>query len=130
MYELNQSLCALFLESTEKIYAKSSVEVTIYTTEDIPQPTSQDIIILDKGSLGKDITIRLNVTGTISEEIQTKSLTIPVPVIDAGQKLDEEGVRTTIGSKVYNVTTLVFKNNVQESNKSGSVTNKSEVEIE
>jgi len=130
MYELNQSLCALYLESTEKIYAKSSVEVTIYTTEDIPQPTSQDIIILDKGSLGKDITIRLNVTGTISEEIQTKSLTIPVPVIDAGQKLDEEGVRTTIGSKVYNVTTLVIKNNVQESNESGSITNKSEVEIE
>jgi hypothetical protein len=129
MYELSQSLCALFLESTEKIYAKTSVEVTIYTTEDIPQPTSQDIIILDKGSLGKDITIRLNVTGTISEEIQTKSLTIPVPVIDVGHNLNEQGVRDEIGPKVYNVTVKVFKNNTEKSSNDNKVDKKSEVEL-
>jgi len=129
MYELSQSLCALYLESTEKIYAKSSVEVTIYTTEDIPQPTSQDIIILDMGSLGKDITIRLNVTGTISEEIQTKSLTIPVPVIDVGHNLNEQGVRDEIGPKVYNVTVKVFKNNTEKSSNDNKVDKKSEVEL-
>ncbi|MEE4255525.1 MAG: hypothetical protein V2I47_00660 [Bacteroidales bacterium] len=129
MYELSQNLCALFLESTEKIYAKSSVEVTIYTTEDIPQPTAQDIIILDKGSLGKDITIRLNVTGTISEEIQTKSLTIPVPVIDVGHNLNEQGVRDEIGPKVYNVTVKVYKNNTEKSSNDNNVDKKSEVEL-
>jgi len=129
MYELSQNLCALYLESTEKIYAKSSVGVTIYTTEDIPQPTAQDIIVVDKGSLGKDITIRLNVTGTVSEEIQTKSLTIPVPVIDAGHNLNEQGVRDEIGPKVYNVNVKVFKNNTEKSSNDNKVDKKSEVEL-
>lgn len=130
MYELSQSVCALFLTSTENIYTKSSVDVSIYSTEDIAQPSSQDIIILDKGDLGKDITIKLTVTGTVSEEIQTKSLTIPVPVIDVGHQLNEQGVRDEIGSKIYRVSVRVFKNNVLKSSEDDDVDKKSEIEID
>ena len=130
MYELSQSVCALFLTSTEKIYTKSSVDVTIYSTEDIAQPGSQDIIILDKGSQGKDITIKLTVTGTVSEQIQTKSLTIPVEVIDVGHQLNEQGVRDEIGSKVYSVTVKVFKNNTEKSSNDEKIDKKTEVVID
>jgi hypothetical protein len=130
MYELSQSLSALFLESTEKIYVKSSVDVTLYSSEYIPPPGARDIIIIDRGSLGKDITIRLNVQGQASGGIKTESLSIPVEVIDAGQQLDEQGVRDTIGSKIYNVTARVFKGGVEESGETGNVTKESDVEIE
>lgn len=130
MYELSQSVCALFLTSTEKIYTKSSVDVSIYSTENIAQPTSQDIIILDKGSQGKDITIKLTVTGMVSEQIQTKSLTIPVPVIDVGHNLNEQGVRDEIGSKVYSVTVKVYKDGTQKSSEVEDVNRKSDVEID
>lgn len=130
MYELSQSVCALFLTSTEKIYTKSSVGVTIYSTEDIAQPSSQDIIVLDKGSQGKDITIKLTVTGSISEETQIKSLTIPVEVIDVGHQLDEQGVRDEIGSKTYNVTVKVYKNTTEKSSDKQKIDNKSNIDIE
>jgi len=130
MYELNQSLCALFLNLTEKIYTKSSVDVTIFSNENIPQPTARDIVVVDRGALGKDITIKLNVQGQASGGIKTAELEISTEIIDAGQKLDEQGVRNTIGTKVYNVTTKVFKDNVEKSSQTGKVNDESDVEIE
>ena len=130
MYELNQSLCALFLNLTEKIYTKSSVDVTIFSNENIPQPTARDIVVVDRGALGKDITIKLNVQGQASGGIKTAELEISTEIIDAGQKLDEQGVRNAIGTKVYNVTTKVFKDNVEKSSQTGKVNDESDVEIE
>lgn len=130
MYELSQHLCALFLESTEKIYTKSTVNVTLYSSEYIPQPGSRDIIIIDRGSLGKDITIKLNVQGQAAGGIKTESLEIPVEIIDAGQPLDEQGVRDEIGSRIYNVNAKVFKADIEESSEKKEVNRNSEVEIE
>jgi len=130
MYELKQGLCAFFLNSTEKIYAKSSIQVRIYSTENIPSPTSRDIIITDKGAEGKDIIIILNVGGDVSQTTKNEYLEVPVEIIDAGQELDEQGVRDEIGSKVYNVTVRVVKDNVEKSADGGKITNKSTIEIE
>ena len=130
MYELSQHLCALFLESTEKIYTKSTVNVTLYSSEYIPQPDARDIIIIDRGSLGKDITIKLNVQGQAAGGIKTESLEIPVEIIDAGQPLDEQGVRDEIGNRIYNVTAKVFKAAIEESSDKNEVNRNSEVEIE
>jgi len=130
MYELNQSLCALFLNLTKKIYTKSSVDVTIFSNENIPQPTARDIVVVDRGALGKDITIKLNVQGQASGGIKTAELEISTEIIDAGQKLDEQGVRNAIGTKVYNVTTKVFKDSVEKSSQTGKVNDESDVEIE
>lgn len=130
MYEINLDLCALFLKSSEKIYAKSTVQVTISSTENIPAPTSRDIIISDLGPLGKDIVIRLNVYSASPGAPNSDTLDIPVEIIDAGGVLDEQGVRDAIGNKVYNVTVRVFKNNVQKSEEGGAVNNSSKVELE
>lgn len=130
MYEQIQRLSILFLRSTEKIYARASVRVTLYANENIPYPSADDIIVTDRGSLGKDIEIRLRVNGTDSGTSKTESLTIPVEIIDAGEELDEQGVRDAIGTKVYNVTTAVLKDGIQKDSKSGVLNNNSKVEIE
>ncbi len=130
MYNLSQNLSLLFSRTTEKIYAKASLQIQIYTTESIPYPPSEDIIITDKGALGKDIEIRLKVKGPISETIKTESLTVPVEIINAGEELDEQGVRNEVGSKVYNVTTIVYKDGSVKKEKSGTLTSGSDVEID
>ncbi|RLD39707.1 MAG: hypothetical protein DRI97_01585 [Bacteroidetes bacterium] len=130
MYNLSQNLSLLFLSSNEKIYAKSSVQVKIYSTENIPAPSASDIIVTDKGAVGKDIEIRLRVSGPISETTKTESLTIPVEIINTGQELDEQGVRDAVGSKVYNVKTVVYKDGDVKKEKTGQVNAGSNVEID
>ena len=109
---------------------KTSVRVTISTTESIAYPTSQDITITDKGALGKDIEIRLNVTGTVSSKSKTETLDIPVEIIDAGEPLNEQGVRNAVGSKEYNITTEVLKDEVIKNTKQDKLTSGSDVEID
>ena len=130
MYNLRQNLSLLFLSSNEKIYAKSSVQVQIYSTESIPAPSASDIIVTDKGVVGKDIEIRLRVSGPISQTPKTESLTIPVEIINTGQELDEQGVRDAVGSKVYNVTTVVYKDGDVKKEKTGELNSGSNVEID
>ena len=130
MYELNQKLSILFLSSSEKIYAKAVVGVTISSTENIPYPPAEDIIVTDRGSIGKDIEIRLRVNGTVSETTKIESLLIPVEIINAGEELDEQGVRDAIGRKVYNVTTVVYKDGSAQKEKSGTLNSGSNVEID
>ena len=130
MYELNQTLSIQFLSSTEKIYAKAVDRVSISSTENISYPPAEDIIVTDRGSIGKDIEIRLRVTGTVSETTKIESLTIPVEIIDASEELDEQGVRNAIGNKVYNVTTVVYKDRSAQKEKSGTLNSGSNVEID
>ena len=130
MYNLSQNLSLLFLSSNEKIYAKSSLQVQIYSTENIPAPSVSDIIVTDKGAVGKDIEIRLRVIGPASGTAKTESLTIPVEIINTGQELDEQGVRDAVGSKVYNVTTVVYKDGTVKKEKTGTLNSGSKVEID
>ena len=117
MYEIRQQLCLLFKESTEKIYAKTTAQVTISTTENIPDPTSQDITTTPNSSGGKDIEVNLRVLGSPSVQTQEVTKIIEEEIIDAGEPLDEQGVRDAVGSKLYNVTVNVYKGTTLESSK-------------
>jgi len=130
MYNPNQSLSILYSTSTQKIYAKSSIVVSISKTEDIPYPPTGDIIITDRGSVGKDVDIKLRVNGPISEKTYNKNLVVPVEILDPGQELDEQGVRNYIGSQVFNVTTTVYKDNKPKGSTTGVLTSNSDVEID
>ena len=130
MYELRQQVCLLFKNSTEKIYAKTTAGVTISTTENIPDPSSQDITITPNSSGGKDIEINLRVLGSPSVQTHEVTKVIEEEIINAGEPLDEQGVRDAVGSKVYNVTTKVFKGEVLQSSKQGEIKDNSKVEIE
>jgi len=105
MYVPNQSLSILYSTSTQKIYAKSSIVVSISSTENIPYPPPGDIIITDKGSVGKDVDIRLRVSGPVSEKTKNVSLVVVAEILNPGQELDEQGVRNYIGSQVFNIST-------------------------
>jgi hypothetical protein len=130
MYELSQRLSLLFLTSTAKIYAQAKVRATISIMENIPDPSPQDITITSNASGGKDIEIKLRAIGTPALETQTLSKTIDVDIINAGQELDEQGVRDAVGSKVYNVTTKLYKGEVLKDSKQNELTNESNVEID
>lgn len=130
MYELSQRFSLLFKSSTEKIYAKTSARVTISTTESIPDPSGQDITTTPNASGGKDIEINLRVLGSPSVQTQDITKVIEVEIIDAGESLDEQGVRDAVGTKEYNITTGVYKNEVLQSSKSGKLNADSKVEID
>jgi len=130
MYELNQEVCLVFKSTDEKIYARSIDEVTISTTENIPDPPAQDIIITPNGTGGKDIEIKLRVLGSPSIPTQVVTKTVDVEIIDAGEELDTEGVRRAVGTKVYNVTTSIYKGETEKSSSSKDLTKESKVKIE
>jgi hypothetical protein len=130
MYEPNQSLSILYLTSTQKIYTKASVVVSIYSTENIPYPPSGDIIITDRGSVGKDVDIKLTVNGAVSERTKNESLVVKAEILNPGQELNEQGVRNYIGSQVFNVTTTVYKNNKPQGSNTGVLTSESDIEID
>lgn len=106
------------------------MQVQIYSTENIPTPSASDIIVTDKGAVGKSIEIRLKVIGPASGAAKTESLTIPVEIINANQELDEQGVRDAVGSKVYNVKTVVYKDGTVKNEKTGELNSESKVEID
>jgi len=110
MYEPRQRLSILFLTSSKKIYAKVSILVTLGSSEYILYPPTEDIIVTNRGSEGKDVEIRLRVYGTVSESSKYQELIIPVEILNPGQVLNEEEIRNAIGSQVFNVTTGVYKN--------------------
>jgi hypothetical protein len=130
MYELRQQVCLLFKGSTEKIYAKTTAQVTISTTENIPDPTSQDITTTPNSSGGIDIEIDLRVLGSPSIPTQEVTKVIEEEIIDAGEPLDEQGVRDAVGSKEYNVTVNVYKGSTKKSSKDKKINNTSKVIIE
>lgn len=130
MYEPRQRLSLLYILAHKKIYVKASILVTLSADENIPYPPPEDIIVTDQGASGKDIEIRLRVHGTQSLRAKYQELIIPVEVLNPGQILNEQGVRDAVGSKVYNVATAVYKDNVQQKSTSGTATQTSDVEIE
>ncbi|MEN8225974.1 MAG: hypothetical protein ABFS05_11520 [Bacteroidota bacterium] len=130
MYELRQQVCLLFKNSTEKIYAKSTAIVTISVTESIPDPSSQDIIITGNSTGGKDIEIKLHVNGEPTLQPQNVEKEVEVEIIDAGEPLNEQGVRDAVGSKLYNVTVNVYKGSNIESSKEKEINENSTVIIE
>lgn len=130
MYEPRQRLSLLYILAHKKIYVKASILVTLSADENIPYPPPEDIIVTDQGASGKDIEIRLRVHGTQSVRAKYQELIIPVEVLNPGQILNEQGVRDAVGSKVYNVATAVYKDNVQQKSTSGTATQTSDVEIE
>jgi len=130
MYELSQEVCLVFKTSTEKIYARSIDDVTISTTENIPDPPSQDITVTPNSSGGKDIEIKLRVLGSPSIPSQVVTKTIDTEIIDAGEILDKEGVRRAVGTKVYNVTARVYKGGDLENEDEKEVNQGSKVILE
>lgn len=130
MYEPRQGLSILYLTIQKKIYAKASILVTLSSTEYIPYPLAEDIIITDKGVLGKDVEIRLRVYGTVTENTKYQELIIPVEILDPGQILDEQGIRDAIGNQVFNITTRVYKNNIPLKSTTGTLSQNSDIEIE
>ena len=130
MYELSQEVCLVFKTSTEKIYARSIDEVTISTTENIPDPPSQDITVTPNSSGGKDIEIKLRVLGSPSIQTQVVTKTIDTEIIDAGEILDKEGVRRAVSSKVYTLTTKVYKGEALENEDEKEVNQGSKVILE
>jgi hypothetical protein len=130
MYELSQEVCLVFKTSTEKIYARSIDDVTISTTENIPDPPSQDITVTPNSSGGMDIEIKLRVLGSPSIQTQVVTKTIDTEIIDAGEILDKEGVRRAVGTKVYNVTARVYKGGDLENEDEKEVNQGSKVILE
>lgn len=130
MYEPRQRLSLLYILAHKKIYVKASILVTLSADENIPYPPPEDIIVTNQGASGKDIDIRLRVQGTQAERAKYQELIIPVEVLNPGQILDEQGVRDAVGNKVYNVTTAVYKDNIEQKSTSGTATQTSDVEIE
>ncbi len=130
MYEPRQKLSILYLTVQKKIYAKVSILVTLGSGEYIPYPLAEDIIITDKGVLGKDVEIRLRVYGTESESTKYQEFIIPVEILDPGQILDEQGIRNAIGNQVFNITTKVYKNNMPLKSTTGTISKNSDIEIE
>jgi hypothetical protein len=130
MYELSQEVCLVFKSAFEKIYARSIDDVTISTTENIPDPPAQDITVTPNSSGGKDIEIILRVLGSPSIQTQEVTKTVDVEIINAGEILDEQGIRRAVGSKIYNITVKVYKNGNVQSTDDKKVNNKSKVIIE
>ena len=130
MYEPRQRLSILYLTAQKKIYAKVSILVTLSSGEYIPNPLPEDIIITDKGELGKDVEIRLRVYGTVSENTKYQELIIPVEILDPRQVLDEQGIRNAIGDQVFNITTRMYKNNTPLKSTTGTISKNSDIEIE
>jgi hypothetical protein len=130
MYELSQEVCLVFKSAIEKIYARSIDDVTISTTENIPDPPAQDITVTPNSSGGKDIEIILRVLGSPSIQTQEVTKTVDVEIINAGEILDEQGIRRAVGSKIYNITVKVYKNGNVQSTDDKKVNNKSKVIIE
>jgi len=130
MYEPRQRLSILYLTFQKKIYAKASILVTLSSGEYIPYPVAEDIIITDRGALGKDVEIRLRVYGTVTENTKYQELIIPVEILDPGQILDEQGIRDAIGDQVFNITTGVYKNNTPLKSTTGTISQNSDIEIE
>lgn len=129
MYEQELYPDILYLIASQKIYARATDQVTIYSTQSIPYPRQDDIIVTDHGESGKDIEIHLRVTGSVSEHGRTEELVIPVEIFQISGELDEQGVRNLIGSKDYNITCMVYKDNVLQDSKSGVVTQNSNIEL-
>lgn len=129
MYEQELYTDILYIAAQQKIYARTSDQVTIYSTQSIPYPQQGDIIITDHGASGKDIEIRLKVMGSVSEATKTEELVIPVEILQTSRELDEQGVRDLIGSKVYNITCLVYRDNVVQDSGSSEVEQNSDIEI-
>lgn len=129
MYEQELYIDILYITAQQKIYARTSDQVTIYSTQSIPYPQQGDIIITDHGASGKDIEIHLKVTGQVSETTRTEELLIPVEILQTSRELDEQGVRDLIGSKVYNITCMVYKDNVLQDSESGGATQNSNIEL-
>jgi hypothetical protein len=130
MYEPTQSLVILYRRDTMKIYARAVINVSISSTESIPYPSQDDIVITDMGAAGKDIEIDLHVSGTASGGSRDEELTVTVPVLDPGEELDEQGVRDAIGTQVFNVNTIVYKDNEKKGGTSGSLDSSSNIIIE
>ena len=130
MYEPRQRLSILFLTSSKKIYAKVSILVTLGSSEYILYPPTEDIIVTNRGSEGKDVEIRLRVYGTVSESSKYQELIIPVEILNPGQVLNEEEIRNAIGSQVFNVTSGVYKNSTLMKSTTGIITRNSDLEIE
>jgi hypothetical protein len=130
MYEPKLRLKLLYITAQKKIYLKASILVTLGSDQSIPYPPPGDIIVSDQGAIGKDIEIRLRVLGTHFDKAKYQELVIPVEIMNPGQVLDEQGVRDAIGSKVYNVSTTVYKDNVPQQSTSSEATRDSDVEIE
>lgn len=129
MYDPRQRLSLLYILAQNKIYVKATILVPLSSDENIPYPPPEDIIVTDQ-VIGKDIEIRLRVYGIQAERAKYQELIIPVEILDTSQILDEQGVRDAVGSKVYNVTTAVYKDNVEQKSTSGTATQTSDVEIE
>ncbi len=129
MYEQELYTDILYITAQQKIYARTSDQVTIFSTQSIPYPQQGDIIITDHGASGKDIEIRLKVMGPVSETTKTEELVIPVEILQTSRELDEQGVRDLIGSKVYNITCMVYKDNVLQDSESGGATQNSNIEL-
>lgn len=129
MYEPRQRLSLLYIAAQNKIYVKATILVPLSSDENIPYPPPEDIIITDQ-VIGKDIEIRLRVHGISAEIARYQELIIPVEILNTVQTLDEQGVRNAVGSKVYNVVTTVYKDNVPQKSTSGTATQSSDVEIE
>ena len=130
MYELSQEVCLVFKAADEKIYARSIDEVTISTTENIPDPPASDITTTPNSTGGLDIEIILRVLGSPSIPTQVVTKTVDVEIIDAGEELDKEGVRRAVGSKVYNVTVEVYKGETKKGDDDKEVTKNSKVILE
>lgn len=113
-----------------KIYARAVINVSISSTESIPYPSPDDIIVTDMGAAGKEIEINLHVSGTASGGSSDEELTVTVPVLDPGEELDEQGVRDAIGTQVFNVSTVVYKDNKKKGSTSGSLDSSSDIDIE
>jgi len=130
MYVPSQNLSILYSASTQKIYTKSSIAVSISSTENIPYPSPGDIIVTDKGAVGKDVDIRLRVNGPVSEKTKNVSLVVLAEILNPGQELDEQGVRNYIGSQVFNVAATVYKDGSPQGSTTGTLTSSSKVEID
>jgi hypothetical protein len=129
MYEQLLYLDILYLISEQKIYARATDQVTVFSTQSIPYPREDDIIVTDHGESGKDIEIHLTVTGPVSETTRTGELVIPVEILQTEEELDEQGVRNLIGSKVYHVSCIVYRDHVVQNSKSDQVARNTNVEI-
>ena len=89
MYEQELYTDILYIAAQQKIYARTSDQVTIYSTQSIPYPQQGDIIITDHGASGKDIEIRLKVMCSVSEATKTEELVIPVEILQTSRELDD-----------------------------------------
>jgi len=125
LYEPRQYENILLIDSADKVYVEVSLYIKRYTGETLKD---YPITATTNSSGGKDINIPIATKGVSEGEMDFEHKSFTYEIMDSNAT-DEAGVKTDIGTKLYNITTTVYQAGTPKKRVTGTITQNSDIEI-